>query len=151
MLVILYRKRLVSALVKAPVSNSIVMSVIPLRVRQREPLSEPGHLAIDTRTHAKVPVIGHDAKTKQIKLVPSDRFGQDAFKSFVVLVLEKQLVAAVSAVKHVINATGFVSTLRSAHFFRSQRYGVSKLMIPKESVLARNSLVGAAWSEAELM
>jgi hypothetical protein len=37
MLVILYRKRLVSALVKVPVTNSIVMGVIPLRVSQREP------------------------------------------------------------------------------------------------------------------
>jgi chaperonin GroEL (HSP60 family) len=81
---------------------------------EREPLGEPGHLAVDKQTE-KMPVIGHDAITKKVKLVTSHRFGQHTFNGFVIPVLEKQLVSPIGAVEHVINATRLVGTLRSAH------------------------------------
>lgn len=119
MLVILHRKGFISALVEVPVANRIVVSVMPLRVSQREPLGEPGHLAVETWTYAKMPVIGHDAIAKKVNLVTCDRFAENTFKGFVILVLEEQFVSPIGAVEHVVNATGLISTLRSTHSLRS--------------------------------
>ena len=58
-LVSLNRKRLVSPLIKVPKPNHAIVRVIPLRVRQANPLSKKSLFTIDVGADDKMSMIWH--------------------------------------------------------------------------------------------
>jgi len=67
--VVLDRKALVAPLIKVPLAGRPVVGVVPLGVRQRQPLTKPRHGPVEGRTQDQVPVVGHREPIRLILLI----------------------------------------------------------------------------------
>ena len=109
MTVVLNRKRFEATLIKVPFASRMMVCLVLLWLSEREPLSEPRHLAINDGTHNDMPVVGHHAVTEQLNLKLRHCVDEDTFKRLVVRIFLEDRRPTIGAIEHMVN--------RSHHLF----------------------------------
>jgi hypothetical protein len=115
MIIVLYRKTLVSLLVNMAQSAGVIMSMIAHGVGAAHPAHEPTHLAVHKRTQDEVIVIGHQLVRKQLYLMDLKRFVKDSLERIEVGVFVENGGAQVPSIQGMVQSACFVSPWWSRH------------------------------------
>jgi hypothetical protein len=99
--VLLNGKTLEAALIKMPITDLVIMLLPAPRVCHGQARHEGGELPVLRRAEQQMPVIGHDAVSKELDGNGRQGVGEDAFKGGKVFILAEDFAASDAAVEHV--------------------------------------------------
>ncbi len=108
-------KILEASLVQVPLSRSVIMRMVTLRVRRRDPPQHSPHLSDLGGPQDQVPMVGHQRERKQFHGVAIQPFSQHAQERLIILGLVKDRLSSIPAIQSVVDRTGFISTFLSGH------------------------------------
>ncbi len=103
------RKALEAVPVQVPFSRPMLVGVVALGVRSRNPTEDPSHEAVLRWTGKRVPVICHQRKRTQLHCIALEPFAQHANKRLKILVLVQNCLPCIFAIQSMVNQTALIS------------------------------------------
>jgi hypothetical protein len=116
--VILDGKALESSLVNMSFAGSVVVEMIPHRMRQGDPTQETAHPSILGRLQHKVPMVWHQLIGKNAAWIASKPLGKNVFERFVITVLVKNDRAAIASIQGMVDRILLVGEFGAGHPLR---------------------------------
>ncbi len=103
-------KALETGPVQMTFAGGMIVGVVTLGMRGRNPAQHPPHQPVLGRPENHVPVIGHQGKREQLHGIAFQAFGQHTEEGLIVLVFVEDGLSCIATIEGVVSRTRFIST-----------------------------------------